>query len=96
MKRDHWKSPLPGNAVELVQALAEKTLRPGDAVADIHPPSADAEGTDFDGWTADVFRRGCQPWDPDEKTFETVAFESKASLVAALNVAGIKELRFSE
>lgn len=95
MQRSQFEDPQPGNAEELSQALDEKMMTAADVVAEIHKPSPKSVGTKFEGWSADIFISGGRPWEPADKTFETVGFSSREAIVAALNSAGISDLRFA-
>lgn len=94
MQRSKFNDPQPGNTAELSQALGEKGMPAAGVVAEIHKPSPKSVGTRFEGWSADVFVKGGKPWEPAEKTFETVGFASKDAIVGALNAAGVSDLRF--
>lgn len=89
MKRSKFDDPQPENAIEVSAALDERNLLPREVFASIHGPDPADRGTRFEGWAADVYPLGKEPYSTNEEGFETCGFAGRDDLLDALNAAGV-------
>lgn len=85
MRRNAFYEPQPANAAEIGEAMAELEMDAGYVSADIlYDPE---EKWPFAGYTARIFDS-----DAGEPQINTLGFETRDTLVAALREAGITDI----
>lgn len=85
MKRNHFGDPQPCNGAEIIEALDELDMSGGYVTATIyHDPEEEGPFAGFTARIADA--------DAGEPEINTLGFESKEALKAALHEAGITDI----